>query len=334
MKIHPSRTLHIAVAGLKLNFLLLLLYLLSWTIALSSSICENVFSIPRLLKVVQNLHNLRTYCKIHVCNLEIKRLLNPLNFRRFECVTCLDCSVQLMNKNKCLPKREEAKELSLNLQKPRVDKSRSWKLNSELEENVVNTDNWFSEDTDVFPGSEDFALLRWKKKRHSGVKEQNILLLLSNESITFQKGNFSGFRNFVFQESRTYSTPAGRCFHPKCLAVLFASVKAEPITAFSLVKLKIFTENEIKYTRITVPCFNTAWVYKTRLQFRKSLLVASQIRVSVLDFSGFGRQMFTWTNIEWIAQDDRNSTREFSSRTAFPFKSSTKAESFPRFPRS
>lgn len=69
-----------------------------------------------------------------------------------------------------------------------------------------------------------------KKKTFKRKKEQNVLLLLSNESSTFQKGNFSGFRNLVFQESRTYSTPAGRRFHPKRLAVLFASVRAEPTT--------------------------------------------------------------------------------------------------------
>lgn len=95
-----------------------------------------------------------------------------------------------------------------------------------------------------------FCTATVKKKKHSSVKEQNILLLLSNESSTFQRGNFSVFRNVVFQESRTYSTPAGRYFHPKCLAVLFASERAEPKTSFWLIELKICTTNKPKYTRI------------------------------------------------------------------------------------
>lgn len=48
--------------------------------------------------------------------------------------------------------------------------------------------------------------------------------------------------------------------------------------------------------------------------------------------SQFGKQMFTWTNVKWTVQDDRNRTRQFSFRTGFPSKSPTKSESFPRFP--
>lgn len=40
------------------------------------------------------------------------------------------------------PEARRGKRAELNsAKKPRVDKSRSWKLNSELEANVVNTDN-------------------------------------------------------------------------------------------------------------------------------------------------------------------------------------------------
>lgn len=167
-----------------------------------------------------------------------------------------------------------------------------------------------------------------KKKRHSSVKEQNILLLLSNESSTFQKGNFSKFRNFVFQESGTRSTPAGRCFHPKCLAVSCASVRAEPITASFTGK----TENiHWKWNKIQQNNCSTAMSLQSQAPVQKVSLGGLTDQSLSSWFSGFGRQMFTWTNIGWTAQDDRNSTREFSSWTAFPFKSSTKTESFPRF---
>lgn len=133
MKSHPNRTLHIIVVRLKLNFHYF--WCIYWVDRLHCLLLfsENVLASPGFWK---GHWNCTIYCTIFKLMFAIwKWGIYPLNSQNIGgCVTCLDrcCSynsVQLVNKNKCLPKREEAKEPRL--KSPKTMWIQSQKLQTE-----------------------------------------------------------------------------------------------------------------------------------------------------------------------------------------------------------
>lgn len=162
--------------------------------------------------------------------------INSLSLCRFACVTCLD-----RRRFHDSVRQENNKKRLLRLREPRLQK---------IKQNVeVQTPYWIGSkcckhwqvifsDTDVFPGSEAFAL-PWHKTSHSSVKEQNIqqsMEMLSNENSSFQKCKPFFFQNLWISVCRCpglAAKPAGTLFYPEYLAVLFASVRAELTTEWN-----------------------------------------------------------------------------------------------------
>lgn len=77
----------------------------------------------------------------------------------------------------------------------------------------ANCDRGFSEDTDLFPGSEHLHIHSSNKKKSFKRETARMFCYCTQiKAEPWKKANFSWFKTFIFQQSKAESAPAGDAF--------------------------------------------------------------------------------------------------------------------------